>query len=252
MTRQQKSTSLGRSPETATQPFRYEIRVRGRLDGKAWTEWFAILPISIAEGETLLQGVAPDHAALYGLLARLRDLAIPLVSVTVLDAAAEEALRQEMRRQALWMNLSLLGLYGLLAGGVTAVAVFLSQAQLLHPTVSIAFLFAILGGLAFTLSEWSGYLPWRWLAFALWPASVLSFFIFTSQTNLLPTEISIATILFLSASGSLFLVQHFRRKYQQLRGPLTKCQAPPGPNPAAAERAPVPSKRGRKRPTEAN
>ncbi len=67
-----------------------EIRVRGRID-EAWSEWFAGLAISHTEqGETVLTGAVVDQAALYGVLARLRDLGLPLVSVRHLENGKED------------------------------------------------------------------------------------------------------------------------------------------------------------------
>jgi hypothetical protein len=58
-----------------------EIRVRGRLD-REWTEWLGELTITHPEeGQTLLAGRMSDTAQLYGLMARLRDLGVELVSV---------------------------------------------------------------------------------------------------------------------------------------------------------------------------
>jgi hypothetical protein len=58
-----------------------EIRIRGRID-EHWSDWFAGLEITHTEqDETILTGAVTDQAALYGLLARLRDLGLPLVSV---------------------------------------------------------------------------------------------------------------------------------------------------------------------------
>ncbi len=58
-----------------------EIRIEGQLD-KDWTEWLENLSISHAvENETLLTGKVADQAALYGLIAKLRDLGIRLLSV---------------------------------------------------------------------------------------------------------------------------------------------------------------------------
>ena len=58
-----------------------EIRVRECLD-ENWTEWFEGFSIShTGQGESILTGVVPDQAALYGLIAKLRDLGLPLVSL---------------------------------------------------------------------------------------------------------------------------------------------------------------------------
>ena len=60
---------------------RVEIRVKGRID-KDWSDWFEGLTISHADkDETTLTGEVADQSALYGLIARLRDLGLPLVSV---------------------------------------------------------------------------------------------------------------------------------------------------------------------------
>lgn len=60
---------------------RVEIRVEGHLD-KTWTEWLDGFTLTHTEqGETILSGKAKDQAALYGLIAKLRDLGVKLVSV---------------------------------------------------------------------------------------------------------------------------------------------------------------------------
>ena len=60
----------------------YEIRIKGQLDPR-WSDWFADLTLTHLPGnETLLSGTLPDQAALHGLLERIRDLNITLISVT--------------------------------------------------------------------------------------------------------------------------------------------------------------------------
>jgi hypothetical protein len=61
-----------------------EIRVRGRIDER-WWEWLGDVTIAYAEGETLLTGSVVDQSALYGLVAKLRDLGLPLVSVNPVE-----------------------------------------------------------------------------------------------------------------------------------------------------------------------
>ena len=64
---------------------RYEIRLNGRLDAR-WAASFDGLCLSDpGDGTTLLEGPIADQAALHGLLQRLRDLGLPLVSVTRLE-----------------------------------------------------------------------------------------------------------------------------------------------------------------------
>jgi hypothetical protein len=64
------------------QPMVYQIRIKGHL-GPQWTDWFGGLTITLEEGgETLLTCPVVDQAALYGLLRKVRDLGLPLISVT--------------------------------------------------------------------------------------------------------------------------------------------------------------------------
>jgi hypothetical protein len=59
----------------------YQIRITGHL-GSQWADWFGGLTITLEEnGETLLTGPVIDQAALHGLLRKVRDLGVPLISV---------------------------------------------------------------------------------------------------------------------------------------------------------------------------
>jgi len=63
------------------QPAVYQIRIEGHL-GRQWTDWFGGLTIMLEDnGDTLLTGPIIDQAALHGLLKKVRDLGLPLVSV---------------------------------------------------------------------------------------------------------------------------------------------------------------------------
>jgi hypothetical protein len=69
----------------------YQIRVRGHL-AHEWRDWFEGLTISLEEnGDTLLTGPVVDQAALHGLLKKVRDLGLPLVSVGPVVPSQEEA-----------------------------------------------------------------------------------------------------------------------------------------------------------------
>lgn len=59
----------------------YEIRVQGRL-AKRWSAWFDGMEITADDGSTLIRGQVADQAALHGLIQKVRDLGLPLLSVT--------------------------------------------------------------------------------------------------------------------------------------------------------------------------
>ena len=63
---------------------RYEIRVKGILDGR-WTAWFEDLHVSSDGDDTVISGPVADQAALHGLLTKVRDLGLFLISVRYLD-----------------------------------------------------------------------------------------------------------------------------------------------------------------------
>ena len=63
-------------------PEYYEIKIKGYLD-PCWSDWFAGLKLAnLEEGEPVLSGPLADQAALHGLLERIRDLNLTLISVT--------------------------------------------------------------------------------------------------------------------------------------------------------------------------
>ena len=64
---------------------RYEIRIKGHLDSR-WTAWFDGLSLAHeSDGTTVIHGLVADQAALHGLLQKVRDVGLPLVSVTSVD-----------------------------------------------------------------------------------------------------------------------------------------------------------------------
>ncbi|MFD3165204.1 hypothetical protein [Herpetosiphon sp. NSE202] len=68
----------------------YQICLRGKLD-QSWAEWFAGLEIvALANGDTLLIGLIPDQAALYGLIKKIRDLGMPLISLLPISSTSNK------------------------------------------------------------------------------------------------------------------------------------------------------------------
>jgi hypothetical protein len=66
-------------------PGRYQIRLEGHLDSR-WAAWFDGLTLTTqSDGTTIISGPVADQAALHGLLQKVRDVGLPLVSVTSVD-----------------------------------------------------------------------------------------------------------------------------------------------------------------------
>ena len=69
------------SSDGRSEPGEWEIRIRGHLHAR-WVDWFDGLAFShMPDGTTVLRGPVADQAALHGLLSKVRDLGLPLVSV---------------------------------------------------------------------------------------------------------------------------------------------------------------------------
>jgi hypothetical protein len=65
-------------------PARYEIRIKGHLASR-WATWFEPMTLTAeSDGTTILEGPVVDQAALHGLLHKVRDIGLPLLSVTQL------------------------------------------------------------------------------------------------------------------------------------------------------------------------
>jgi hypothetical protein len=79
------------NPKTGpSQPVSYQIRIKGQLDSQ-WSYWFDGLFITLEDnGDTLLSGPVVDQAALHGLLKKVRDLGLPLVSVSPVEPGQED------------------------------------------------------------------------------------------------------------------------------------------------------------------
>ena len=79
------------NPQTdPNEPRAYQIRLKGQL-GSEWADWFGGLSITLADnGDTLLTGPVVDQAALHGLLKKVRDLGLPLISVNPIKSGQAE------------------------------------------------------------------------------------------------------------------------------------------------------------------
>jgi hypothetical protein len=74
-----------KSEHDLDQPTVYQIRIQGHLSQR-WTDWFAGLTITLEEdGKTLLSGPVVDQSALHGILKKIRNLGMPLLSVHSVD-----------------------------------------------------------------------------------------------------------------------------------------------------------------------
>ena len=70
---------------TAKEAGRYEIRLKGHLDNR-WAIWFDGMTLTTnSEGTTTLDGIVVDQSALHGLLQKVRDAGLPLVSVARIE-----------------------------------------------------------------------------------------------------------------------------------------------------------------------
>jgi hypothetical protein len=81
----------------------YQIRIKGHL-GREWADWFEGLAITLDDnGDTLLTGPVVDQAALHGLLRKVRDVGIPLISVVRVKPDHADALdvKQEMNDRSI-------------------------------------------------------------------------------------------------------------------------------------------------------
>lgn len=84
-------TAMNKTPGEHREPGRYELRIRGHLDD-CWAEWFEGLALTReSDGTTRLRGPVIDQAALHGLLSKVRDLGVTLISVSPIDEPGDVA-----------------------------------------------------------------------------------------------------------------------------------------------------------------
>jgi hypothetical protein len=77
------------NPHNIHGPTKYRIRLKGHLDPK-WSDWFEYMVISTESGNTILTGSLVDQAALHGLLTRIHDLNLALLSVERIEPVQQE------------------------------------------------------------------------------------------------------------------------------------------------------------------
>ena len=217
-------TADGNGSQFERPPFLYEIRVKGRLSSEQWTDWFDDLTVTSHRGDSTLRGRVPDHAALYGLIGRLRDLAVPLVAVKVLDADAQRRLTRQTRRYDLMINVLLIIVYLVLLGGLITMAVFISPK--ISTALALLLLFVLLAGLAHGFWLWSGHAPWRWLTYLFWPAAAIMFLVLIPLSGWLPTEIGLTAMFLLAASGLIYAVYWMRGRMDDIKSWLAHVTAP--------------------------
>ena len=76
---------------------RYEIRLKGHLDSR-WVTWFDGLTLTTcSDGTTTIQGVVVDQSALHGLLQKVRDVGVPLISVNRVEPGQTDSPTSEPR-----------------------------------------------------------------------------------------------------------------------------------------------------------
>ncbi|MFC1959912.1 hypothetical protein ACFLYO_04310 [Chloroflexota bacterium] len=78
------------STENQYEPGLYEIRIKGHLDDR-WTDWFGLTITLEENGDTVLTGPVIDQAALHGLLKKVRNLGMSLISVNRVDPSQPDA-----------------------------------------------------------------------------------------------------------------------------------------------------------------
>jgi hypothetical protein len=183
-----------------------------------WTAWFDDLAISFAKGESVLRGRAEDHAALYGLIARLRDLAVPLVAVRVLDRDAQVKMRRQNRRYDLMINLLLMVAYALLLGGLVAMTVFV--APMINTAMALTLLFASLAALAHAFWLWKEQPWWRWTFYFFVGAAAISFLVYIPVSGIMSTALALAVTLLFLAGGVIYLIYALRRRAEGVRESL--------------------------------
>jgi hypothetical protein len=228
-------------------PAVYEIRVQGRLDSDYWSQWFDGMTVAVVDGETVLRGPVADQAALHGLLSRLRDLALPLLSVTLVEVEGQEVAagglmaiargltatsrgplrrrvqkwpqreRLAMAKRQTKFNWGFIPIYLLMAGGLIAMTVYLTDDVHMDVALALTMLFILMGGLAYGFSFLhGGGWGWRIPAAIGWISALISLVVFVTDSGLVPVPLALAVLFFLAAGGLAYLF--FWRTSEPLEG----------------------------------
>lgn len=194
----------------------YEIRVKGLLDVDRWAQWFDGMTITVQNGETIISGPIPDQAALYGMLSRLRDLALPLISLEKVDGGSTLPPNESpaSRRFPGKINWILILLYLLLAGGATALTIFFTSEHILHTAFALALLFAAMSGIAAVFLRIDRAWGWGLLRWLNGLAAGITLIIYLMVSGWLPAPLGIALMLFAAASWIAYQV--YRRPRQRI------------------------------------
>ena len=188
----------------------YAIRVKGRLDRQRWSEWFDGMTITVQQGETVISGPVPDQAALYGMLSRLRDLALPLLSVERIAGDGGPAFPNRLSvyqgRARGRINWPLVLVYLLLSAGAATLTVYITSAGLLHTALALGLLSTGLAGGAYAFLRLDRGWGWRLIALINGLAAAISLSIYMMVAGWLPVALGIALMLFAAASLIAYLM----------------------------------------------
>jgi hypothetical protein len=191
---------ISTTPSTLAAPAIYAIRVRGLLPGQPWVDSYDGAQVAADErsGETILLIPLPDQAALYGLLSRLRNLGLPLISINAVETTPGIEGAGRSGRRLTWgerlkrIRWGLILAFLLLTGGLSALTVLLTATYGVHAALALTGLFAAEGGLALGLGQAGGGRGWRALTGVFWLAAIITLTVLVTATGWIPTALALA------------------------------------------------------------
>ncbi len=187
-------------------PTYVEIRVKGQLEGEMWTRWFEGASIAPETGgETVLRGPVRDQAALYGMLARLRDLALPLVSVRVYRGGGDPPWAGRRMGLSPRVNWLLVFVYLLMGGGLAALTVFLTSDAGIDTALALAMMFAALGGIGGAFRRLDGGRGWIAPITLAWIGAASSMTVYIAVARLVSVALILSLLALAVGGGLLYL-----------------------------------------------